>query len=73
MKAANFIDKRMEEAKFTPREKEVGFFLLLGASRKHIAYELNISVRTIDLHLAKIRRKLGAESSFQAGIILSRV
>lgn len=46
----------------TPREREVLDQLILGASNKVMAYELNISQRTIEIHRARIMEKMQAES-----------
>lgn len=57
--------------KLTPRETFAGALLSRGNSRKQIASEMGISVRTVDDYLLKIRHKLSASSMFEAGIILS--
>jgi RNA polymerase sigma factor (sigma-70 family) len=47
-------------ARLTGREKEVLDHLILGMTSKHIAEELGISQRTIEIHRARIREKLEA-------------
>lgn len=46
----------------TPREREVLDQLIRGSSNKVMAYELNISQRTIEIHRARIMEKMHAES-----------
>ncbi len=46
----------------TPREREVLDQLIRGSSNKVMAYELNISQRTIEIHRARIMEKMQAES-----------
>jgi len=51
----------------TPREKDVLQRIATGKSNKHIARELDLSVRTIETHRLNIKRKLGIEG--QADLI----
>ncbi|HEV2609384.1 MAG TPA: response regulator transcription factor [Noviherbaspirillum sp.] len=51
----------------TPREREVLQRIATGKSNKHIARELDLSVRTIETHRLNIKRKLGIEG--QADLI----
>lgn len=51
----------------TPREREVLQRIANGKSNKHIARELDLSVRTIETHRLNIKRKLGIEG--QADLI----
>jgi DNA-binding NarL/FixJ family response regulator len=51
----------------TPREKEVLQRIATGKSNKHIARELNLSVRTVETHRWNIKRKLDIEG--QADLI----
>lgn len=46
----------------TPREREVLDQMIRGASNKVMAYELDISQRTIEIHRARIMEKMQAES-----------
>jgi FixJ family two-component response regulator len=46
----------------TPREKEIFQRITAGASNKAIAYELGISVRTVETHRANIMEKLEART-----------
>ena len=51
----------------TPRELEVLQRIATGKSNKHIARELDLSVRTVETHRLNIKRKLGIEG--QADLI----
>ena len=51
----------------TRREKEVLQRIATGKSNKHIARELDLSVRTVETHRLNIKRKLGIEG--QADLI----
>jgi DNA-binding NarL/FixJ family response regulator len=50
-----------------PREREVLQCIATGKSNKHIAREMNLSVRTVETHRLNIKRKLGIEG--QADLI----
>lgn len=47
----------------TPREHEIAVLMARGATNKAIADTLGISSKTLDVHRAKIKRKLGIRSS----------
>lgn len=47
----------------SPREREVLDRMLHGAASKTIARELDISVKTVDVHRASIKEKLGCTST----------
>lgn len=51
----------------TPREREVLQRIATGKSNKHIAREMDLSVRTVETHRLNIKRKLGIEG--QADLI----
>jgi DNA-binding NarL/FixJ family response regulator len=51
----------------TAREREVLRCIATGKSNKHIAREMNLSVRTVETHRLNIKRKLGIEG--QADLI----
>ena len=49
-------------ARLTPRECSVLHHLCEGLSNKQVAYELNISPRTVEMHRANALRQLGVRS-----------
>ncbi len=49
-------------AKLSTRELEVLEKLSLGKTTKEAAFELNISARTVDIHRASLKKKLGLKS-----------
>ena len=46
----------------TPREREIFSEVVAGKLNKVIAYELNISTRTVEIHRAKAMEKMGAKN-----------
>lgn len=46
----------------TPRERDVYGLVADGAMNKQIAYELDISQRTVEVHRAKVMEKMGARN-----------
>jgi DNA-binding NarL/FixJ family response regulator len=48
---------------FTAREWQVFDLLLSGLSSKQIAYELQISFRTVEIHRANLMRKMGVRNT----------
>ena len=46
----------------TPREREIFTEVVAGKLNKVIAYELNISTRTVEIHRAKAMEKMGARN-----------
>jgi two-component system response regulator NreC len=57
------IDDTKEQARLSPREREVLKLIAEGKSRKEIGKRLNISVRTLDTHRTNILLKLGCKST----------
>lgn len=53
--------------RLSPREREVLTGILAGLTNKGIGIELGISHRTVEIHRARIMRKLGA--SFIASLV----
>lgn len=49
-------------ATLTPRESEIFAQVVSGKLNKVIAYELNISTRTVEIHRAKAMEKMGARN-----------
>jgi len=54
------IERRVE--RLTPRERQVMELVVIGHSTKEIAYEWDVSVRTIEVHRSRIMRKMQADS-----------
>lgn len=52
-------------AELTPREREVMTLVVSGKHNRHIAAMLGISVRTVEVHKARMMMKLGATSISQ--------
>jgi len=46
----------------TPREKQIFSKVIAGKLNKIIAYELNISIRTVEIHRANTMEKMGAKN-----------
>jgi DNA-binding NarL/FixJ family response regulator len=55
----------------TRREREVAQLICSGMKRKEIAERLNISPRTVDVHLNRIYRKTGVHSNTQLALTLT--
>jgi DNA-binding CsgD family transcriptional regulator len=53
---------RPTSARLSDREREVAELLLLGMPYRDIGSQLFISAKTVEHHVARIRRRLGAES-----------
>ncbi|MGE2715430.1 isoniazid response ATPase/transcriptional regulator IniR [Mycolicibacterium litorale] len=53
---------RPSSAQLSEREREVAELLLLGMPYRDIGAQLFISAKTVEHHVARIRRRLGAES-----------
>jgi two-component system response regulator FixJ len=67
---------RKEIAKLSPREMDVLLGLIEGKANKIIAYDLDISPRTVEIYRANLMEKLGVRSlpealrvAFAAGLI----
>ena len=50
----------------SPRERQVLEALTAGRSNKMIAYDLNLSVRTVEVHRAHMLERLGTHSLAEA-------
>ena len=53
---------RPQSSRLSDREREVAELLLLGMPYRDIGSQLFISAKTVEHHVARIRRRLGAES-----------
>jgi two-component system response regulator FixJ len=69
---ANAVAARLQT--LTPREREVLDGLLAGRPNKTIAFDLNISARTVEVHRANLMAKMGASSLSELvrAVLLSR-
>ena len=59
--------------RLTPRETEVALWLAEGKSNPEIAVILATPVRTIEKHVERILRKMGAENRAAAGLAVARI
>jgi two-component system response regulator FixJ len=55
-------DIQTRVASLTPREREVMMLVVQGLPNKAAAVELGISVRTVEIHRARVMEKMAAES-----------
>lgn len=60
-------------ARLTPMEAEVCTMIRSGYSSKSIAHSLGISIRTVDTHRSRIRKKLGLGSTVNLQTFLLRL
>ncbi|MDA4086108.1 hypothetical protein MHAS_04663 [Mycolicibacterium hassiacum DSM 44199] len=61
-RAGTAAPARPAAARLSDREREVAELLLLGMPYRDIGNQLFISAKTVEHHVARIRRRLGAES-----------
>ena len=59
---AQSVDFQSRVEQLTQREREIMDLLMLGKANKVIAYELDISPKTVDFHRANILSKVGVNS-----------
>ncbi|NUU19912.1 MAG: helix-turn-helix transcriptional regulator [Streptomycetaceae bacterium] len=57
----------------TSREREVAALAGQGITTREIAEELNLSPRTVDVHLTRIYRKLGIKSRAALALLVGRL
>lgn len=55
--------KRAVHAKITAREREVAALLIEGKTSKHIARQIELSPRTVEMHRANLMKKMVATTS----------
>lgn len=68
-------EKREQEqlAKLSPKESEVAELVSIGMSNKSIAYELNITERTVKAHLTSIFSKMKINDRLTLAIIMRKL
>jgi two-component system response regulator FixJ len=59
-------------ARLTPREREVLRHLVQGKANKVIAYDLDISRKTVEVHRHHVMRKMGAASAVELATLAER-
>jgi two-component system, LuxR family, response regulator FixJ len=60
------VDSARRIARLSPREREVLDALVAGASNKVIAFDLGLSVRTVEVHRARMMNRLGTHQLAEA-------
>ena len=60
------------DADLTPRELDVALLVVQGASNRDVAGALHLSVRTVEVHLGRVFRKLGARSRVELTVLAHR-
>jgi DNA-binding CsgD family transcriptional regulator len=66
--AAPSSEHRSNDARLSPREKEILSHLVAGHSNKLIARHLGIAEATVKVHLKSVQRKIRVENRTQAAI-----
>jgi two-component system response regulator FixJ len=64
-------DAQARLACLTPREREVATALIGGLGNKSAAHRLGLSVRTVEMHRARLLRKLGVRSLAEAALLIA--
>ena len=67
--SADSVSRRL--ARLTPREKQVMERILAGKLNKVIADELNLSMRTIEVHRASLFEKMGVKAAVDLARVLA--
>ncbi len=63
---------RHRAAQLSPREKQCLTYVARGMSSKEIARSLGLSPRTVDLHIARAAKRLGAANRIEAAVTALR-
>jgi two-component system, NarL family, nitrate/nitrite response regulator NarL len=66
--ASTSLEDRSNDARLSPREKEILSHLVAGHSNKLIARHLGITEATVKVHLKSVQRKIRVENRTQAAI-----
>ena len=64
------VERTARTGALSPREEEIANYIVNGWTSKRIAQALNISHRTVEVHRAKLMRKLGASNTAE---LVSRI
>ncbi|MDQ5958996.1 MAG: two-component system, LuxR family, response regulator DctR, partial [Pseudomonadota bacterium] len=67
--SSDTLNSRLE--KLTSREKQVMELILAGKFNKVIADELNISMRTVEVHRANLFEKMGVRTAVELSQMMS--
>jgi two-component system response regulator DctR len=59
-------------AQLTPREREVMDQVAAGKQNKEIAEALQVAVRTVEVHRARVFQKMGVKSAVELALLLGR-
>lgn len=62
---------KLETFGLTPKEMQIAPLIARGKSHKLIAERIKISRHTVEVHLKNIRRKIGTDTTPEAGYFLS--
>lgn len=65
--------RRAWEPRVTPRELEVAMRVVAGASNRDIAAELNVSIRTVEVHLGRVFAKLEVKTRVELTVLAHRI
>jgi DNA-binding CsgD family transcriptional regulator len=70
LRAGRFTEARLRERGLTVREAEIFALLAQGLRSQRVAYQLGISVRTVEKHTQSVYRQLGVTSRSEAMALL---
>lgn len=70
LRAGRFTESRLRERGLTVREAEIFALLAQGLRSQRVAYQLGISVRTVEKHTQSVYRQLGVTSRSEAMALL---
>lgn len=68
----SFQNLELRGMALTPREREVMALLVQGRANKVIADELGISIRTVEVHRARVMAKVGVRNAVELVVALHR-
>ncbi len=56
------LETKIKLKKLTPRESDVLALIVKGKTNKYIARELNISMKTVEIHRSRVMKKMEAKT-----------